>query len=69
MDETYRMLGNERQADFDREAARAHRAALLPRKVRERRRFAIHIPSMSARARIRADDAAGAPGDQLAAPS
>ena len=36
MIETYRMLGEQRQADFDREATRFRQAALLPRR---RRRF------------------------------
>jgi hypothetical protein len=37
--ETYRMLGEQRQADFDREARRSRQAALLPR-----RRRRLHIP-------------------------
>jgi hypothetical protein len=37
--ETYRMLGEQRQADFDREANRFRQAALLPR-----RRRRLHIP-------------------------
>jgi hypothetical protein len=37
--ETYRMLGEQRQADFDREAQRFRQAALLPR---HRRR--LHVP-------------------------
>ena len=32
MIETYRMLGREREADLERDAERARRAALLPRK-------------------------------------
>ena len=39
MDETYRMLGREREADFAREAERARTASLLPARKRGRRWF------------------------------
>jgi hypothetical protein len=44
VDETYRMLGREHDADLEREAARRRLAAQLPRSGRLRRRSALAVP-------------------------
>jgi hypothetical protein len=45
MDETYRMLGAERQADLEREAARRRLAAQLPPRQRRHWRSARMTPA------------------------
>ena len=45
VDETYRMLGREHDADLEREAARRRLAAQLPRSGRLRRRSALTMPA------------------------
>jgi hypothetical protein len=45
MDETYRMLGREHEADMEREAARGRLAAQLKRNGRPSRRRALTMPA------------------------
>jgi hypothetical protein len=49
MDETYRMLGREHDADLEREAARRRLAAQLPRSGRVRTRSALTMPAAALR--------------------
>jgi hypothetical protein len=49
MDETYRMLGREHDADLEREAGRRRLAAQLPRNGRLRRRSALTAPAAALR--------------------
>ena len=49
MDETYRMLGREHEADLEREAARRRLAAQITRSDRPRRRRALTLPAAALR--------------------